>query len=53
MEEKKYSVGQHVFIISNNSFVMEMQIVRISGDFYTLRSIENYAKLKVILNDFV
>ena len=43
MEEKKYSVGQHVFIISNNSFVMEMQIVRISGDFYTLRSIENYS----------
>ena len=42
MEEKKYSVGQHVFIISNNSYVMEMQIVRISGDFYTLRSIQNY-----------
>ena len=42
MTEKKYSVGQHVFIISNNSYVMEMQIVRISGDFYTLRSVENY-----------
>ena len=42
MEDKKYSVGQHVFIISNNSFVMEMEIVRISGDFYTLRSVENY-----------
>jgi len=42
MEEKKYTVGQHVFIISNNSFVMEMQIMRISGDFYTLRSVENY-----------
>ena len=42
MAEKNYSVGQHVFIISNNSFVMEMVIVRISGDFYTLRSVENY-----------
>ncbi len=42
MEDKKYSVGQHVFIISNNSFVMEMEIVRISGDFYTLRSTQNY-----------
>lgn len=42
MEEKKYSVGQHVFIISNNSYVMEMQIMRISGDFYTLRSVQNY-----------
>ncbi len=42
MAEKKYSVGQHVFIISNNSYVMEMQIMRISGDFYTLRSVENY-----------
>ena len=42
MEEKIYKVGQHVFIISNNSYVMEMQIMRISGDFYTLRSVENY-----------
>ena len=42
MEEKKYTVGQHVFIISNNSYVMEMQIMRISGDFYTLRSVENH-----------
>lgn len=42
MEEQKYKVGKHVFIISNNSFVMEMQIMRISGDFYTLRSVENY-----------
>ncbi len=42
MEEKKYTCGQHVFIISNNSFVMEMQNMRISGDFYTLRSVENY-----------
>lgn len=42
MQEKKYSVGQHVFIISNNSYVMEMQIMRISGDFYTLRSVDNY-----------
>jgi hypothetical protein len=41
MEEKKYSVGQHIFIISNNLYVMEMIIVRISGDFYTLRSAEN------------
>ena len=43
MEEKKYSVGQRVFIISNNSYVMEMEIVRINGDFYTLRSVENYS----------
>lgn len=42
MEEKKYTVGQHVFIISNNSYVIEMQIMRISGGFYTLRSVENY-----------
>lgn len=42
MEEKKYSVGQHVFIISNNAYVMEMQIMRISGEFYTLRSVQNY-----------
>lgn len=42
MEEKKYTVGQHVFIISNNSYVMEMEIVRIAGDFYTLRSTQNY-----------
>lgn len=42
MEEKKYTVGQHVFIISNNSYVMEMEIIRISGDFYTLRSVANY-----------
>ena len=42
MEEKKYTVGQHVFIISNNSYVMEMQIVRVSGDSYTLRSVDNY-----------
>ena len=42
MAEKNYSVGQHVFIISNNSYVMEMQIMRISGDFYTLRSVENF-----------
>lgn len=42
MDEIKYSVGQHVFIISNNSYIMEMQIVNISGDFYTLRSATNY-----------
>ena len=42
MEDKKYSVGQHVFIISNNSYVMEMEIMRITGDFYTLRSVQNY-----------
>ena len=42
MEEQKYSVGQHVFIISNNSYVMEMMIVKIDGDFYTLRSVQNY-----------
>lgn len=39
MEEKKYTVGQHVFIISNNSYVMEMVVLRVSGDFYTLRSV--------------
>ncbi len=42
MEEKKYTVGQHVYIISNNSYIMEMEIVRIAGDFYTLRSTQNY-----------
>lgn len=42
IEEKKFAVGQHVFVISNNSFFMEMEIVRISGDFYTLRSVEHY-----------
>ena len=42
IEEKKFAVGQHVFVISNNSFIMEMENVRISGDFYTLRSAENY-----------
>lgn len=42
MEDKKYSVGQHVFIISNNSYVMEMEIMRIAGDFFTLRSVQNY-----------
>ena len=42
MEEKKYTVGQHVFIISNNSYVMEMEIMRIAGEFYTLRSTQNY-----------
>ncbi|WP_034451124.1 hypothetical protein [Butyrivibrio sp. AE2032] len=42
MEDKKYSVGQHVFIISNNSYVMEMEIMRITGDFYTLRYVQNY-----------
>ena len=41
MEDQKYSVGQHVFIISNNSYVMEMEIMRITGDFYTLRSVHN------------
>ena len=41
MDELKYSVGQNVFIISNNSYVMEMKIIRVSGDFYTLRSVEN------------
>ena len=40
--ETNYSVGQHVYIISNNSFDMEMEVMRISGDFYTLRSAENY-----------
>ncbi len=39
MDEKKFSVGQHVFIISNNSYVMEMLILRITGEFYTLRSV--------------
>ncbi len=39
MGEKKFSAGQHVFIISNNSYVMEMVILRVSGDFYTLRSV--------------
>ena len=42
MEENKYSVGQHVFIVSNNAYVMEMVITRIDGDFYTLRSVSNY-----------
>ena len=41
MDEKKYSVGQHVYIISNNAYVMEMVILRIIGDFYTLRSVDN------------
>ncbi len=39
MEDKKYTVGQHVFIISNNSYVMEMVILRITGEFFTLRSV--------------
>ena len=42
MDEKEYSVGQHAYIISNNSYVMEMEIMRITGDFYTLRSVQNY-----------
>ena len=41
MEDKKYTVGQNVFIISNNSYIMEMKILRVAGDFYTLRSVEN------------
>lgn len=32
MEEKKFAVGQHVFIISNNSFVMKMESVRQKRD---------------------
>lgn len=40
MEDKKYTVGQHVFIISNNSYVMEMVILRITGEFFTLRSVD-------------
>ena len=41
MDNKLFSVGQNVFIISNNAYVMEMKIMRISGDFYTLRSVNN------------
>ena len=41
MDDKKYVVGQNVFIISNNSYVMEMKIIRVAGEFYTLRSVEN------------
>ncbi len=41
MSEKEYTIGQHAFIISNNSYVMEMKVMRISGDFYTLRSVDN------------
>ena len=41
MSEQEYTIGQHVFIISNNSYVMEMKVMRISGDFYTLRSVDN------------
>lgn len=41
MGDIKYTTNQNVFIISNNSYVMEMKIIRISGDFYTLRSVEN------------
>ena len=40
MNDKKFSIGQHVFIISNNSYVMEMVVLRVSGDFYTLRLVD-------------
>ena len=41
MDNKKYTTGQNVFIISNNSYIMEMKILNVAGDFYTLRSVEN------------
>ena len=41
MENRKYTVGQNVFIISNNAYIMEMKVLRVTGDFYTLRSVEN------------
>lgn len=47
MSDQKFSVGQHVFIIANNSYVMEMVILRISGDFYTLRSIDQGSGMRL------
>ena len=47
MEDKKFTVGQHVFVISNNSYVMEMVILRISGDFFTLRSVNQGSGMRL------
>ena len=45
--DEKYIIGQHVFIISNNSYVMEMVILRISGDFFTLRSVNQGSGMRL------
>lgn len=40
MGDNKFSKGDIVYVVSNNKYIMKMEIISISGDFYTLRSVE-------------
>ena len=40
MGNKKYNIGDRVFIISNGVKVDELTVIAVSGNFYTLRYVE-------------
>ncbi|SEW38323.1 hypothetical protein SAMN05216413_2633 [Ruminococcaceae bacterium KH2T8] len=43
MSDNKYSRGDIVYVVSNGIYIMKMEIISISGDFYTLRSVDSGA----------
>lgn len=43
----QYKIGDRVFIISNNVKVQELEIIKVEGEFYTLRSLNAYGGMRL------
>ncbi len=48
--DTQYNVGDRVFIISNNVKVQELEIIKIEGEFYTLRNLSAYGGMRLRKN---
>ncbi len=43
----KYNVGDRAFIISNNVKVQELEIIKIEGEYCTLRELDRYGAIRL------
>lgn len=50
---KKYNIGDRVFIISNGVKVDELTVIAVSGNFYTLRYVELGGRNKACFSPLV
>ena len=45
--DTQYNVGDRVFIISNNVKVQELEIIKIEGEYCTLRELDRYGAIRL------
>lgn len=47
---REFKVGDRVFIVANNVSVQELEILRIEGEYYTLRELDRYGAIRLRRN---